>query len=88
MKAEKCEFHASTILFLGYVFEARNIKPVPAKIEAVSNWEPPENRKKLQQFLGFANFYQRVIRNYSTIASPLTQLTSTKRTYSWGPQAQ
>lgn len=48
IKAEKCEFHVSSISFLGYIFEADNIKPDPAKIEAVSNWEPPENRKGLQ----------------------------------------
>lgn len=37
VKAEKWDFHASTISFLGYVFEAGNIKPDPVKIEAVSN---------------------------------------------------
>uniref|UniRef100_A0A8C7WRQ0 Gypsy retrotransposon integrase-like protein 1 n=1 Tax=Oryzias sinensis TaxID=183150 RepID=A0A8C7WRQ0_9TELE len=88
VKTEKCEFHASTVSFLGYIFEAGNIKPDPAKIEAVANWEPPESRKKLQQFLGFANFYRRFIRNYSSIASPLTQLTSTKRPFVWTPEAQ
>ncbi|KAK3535559.1 hypothetical protein QTP70_016830 [Hemibagrus guttatus] len=34
--------------------------------------------KELQRFLGFANFYQRLIRNYSTIASLLTALLQAK----------
>uniref|UniRef100_A0A3P9LGA0 Gypsy retrotransposon integrase-like protein 1 n=1 Tax=Oryzias latipes TaxID=8090 RepID=A0A3P9LGA0_ORYLA len=87
VKAEKCEFHVSTVPFLGYIIEAGNIRPDPAKIEAVAQWEIPQTRKKLQQFLGFANFYRRFIRNYSSIAAPLTQLTSINKTYSWNPAA-
>ncbi|XP_078794519.1 uncharacterized protein LOC101163464 isoform X2 [Oryzias latipes] len=87
VKAEKCEFHVSTIPFLGYIIEAGNIRPDPAKIEAVTQWEVPQSRKKLQQFLGFANFYRRFIRNYSSIAAPLTQLTSINKTYHWNPAA-
>uniref|UniRef100_A0A3P9HPM2 Gypsy retrotransposon integrase-like protein 1 n=1 Tax=Oryzias latipes TaxID=8090 RepID=A0A3P9HPM2_ORYLA len=88
VKAEKCEFHVSTIPFLGYVLEAGNIRPDPAKIEAVLNWEAPTTRKKLQQFLGFANFYRRFIRNISQIASPLTKLTSPTKSFSWDSTAQ
>uniref|UniRef100_A0A3B3HZY6 Gypsy retrotransposon integrase-like protein 1 n=1 Tax=Oryzias latipes TaxID=8090 RepID=A0A3B3HZY6_ORYLA len=88
VKAEKCQFHSSVIPFLGYIFGAGCIRPDPAKIEAVSSWEPPSSRKKLQQFLGFANFYRRFIRNYSAIAAPLTQLTSITRAYVWNDVAQ
>lgn len=45
-------------------------------------------RKQLQQFLEFANFYRRFIRDYSKVAAPLTQLTSVKNVYSWTPEAQ
>uniref|UniRef100_A0A8C7WXH1 Gypsy retrotransposon integrase-like protein 1 n=1 Tax=Oryzias sinensis TaxID=183150 RepID=A0A8C7WXH1_9TELE len=88
VKAEKCRFHASSVQFLGYILEAGSIRPDPAKIEAVTQWNPPASRKKLQQFLGFANFYRRFIRNYSSIAAPLTQLTSTTKPFRWNPDAQ
>ncbi|KAL2095692.1 hypothetical protein ACEWY4_007840 [Coilia grayii] len=55
----------------------------PTKVSAVTSWPVPENRKQLQQFLGFANFYRRFIRNYSSVAAPLTALTSTKQSFSW-----
>lgn len=77
----------STIPFLGYIIEAGNIHPDPAKIETVSNWEIPNSRKKLQQFLGFVNFYRRFIRNYSAIAAPLTQLTSISEPFIWNIKA-
>lgn len=49
-----------------------------AKISAVSSWPVPENRKQLQRFLGFANFFRRFIQGYSAVAAPITALTSTK----------
>uniref|UniRef100_A0A3B3HJB6 Gypsy retrotransposon integrase-like protein 1 n=1 Tax=Oryzias latipes TaxID=8090 RepID=A0A3B3HJB6_ORYLA len=87
VKAEKCAFHVSSVPFLGYIIEAGNIRPDPAKIEAVVQWETPQSRKKLQQFLGFSNFYRRFIRDYSSIAAPLTQLTSTNRPFIWDSAA-
>uniref|UniRef100_A0A8C6KLF6 Gypsy retrotransposon integrase-like protein 1 n=1 Tax=Nothobranchius furzeri TaxID=105023 RepID=A0A8C6KLF6_NOTFU len=87
VKAEKCEFHASSVKFLGFVLESGRLKTDPEKIQAVRDWPTPTTRKQLQRFLGFANFYRRFIRNYSQIASPLTKLTSTKRTFVWTPEA-
>uniref|UniRef100_A0A3B3HTI1 Uncharacterized protein n=1 Tax=Oryzias latipes TaxID=8090 RepID=A0A3B3HTI1_ORYLA len=88
VKAEKCEFHVPTISFLGFIIDSGNIRPDPAKIAAVTSWEPPTSRKQLQRFLGFANFYRRFIRNYSSIAAPLTQLTSVTKPFLWTPEAQ
>ncbi len=44
------------------------------KLDAVLNWPKPTTVKKLQHFLGFANFYRRFIRNLSVVAAPLTSL--------------
>lgn len=79
VKAEKCEFHSSLVSFLGYMFSPGSIRMNPAKISAVLNWPVPNSKKQLQWFLGFANFCRRFIRNYSSVAAPLTALTSVKR---------
>lgn len=39
VKAEKCEFHVPTVSILGFIFEAGNIRPDPAKVTAVTS--PP-----------------------------------------------
>ncbi len=46
-----------------------------SKVHAVLNWPLPSNIKELQRFLGFANFYRRFIRGFSSIAAPLTNMT-------------
>lgn len=74
VKAEKCDFHAESVTFLGYVIESGQVKTDPEKIRAVAEWPIPENHKQLQRFLGFANFYLRFIRDFSRVAAPLTRL--------------
>lgn len=87
VKAEGCEFNVPTVTFLGYVFEVGQVRMDPLKTKAVEEWTFPESRKQLQQFLGFANFYRRFIKDFSIIAAPLTVLTTVKRLFSWTPEA-
>ena len=44
--------------------------------------------KEVQSFLGFSNFYQWFIFNYSDIVAPLTQLTKKKTPWSWSGDCQ
>ncbi|KAI3364204.1 hypothetical protein L3Q82_010812 [Scortum barcoo] len=87
VKAEKCEFHASSVSFLGFIVGRGSLQMDPAKVSAVASWPTPSSRKQLQRFLGFANFYRRFIRVYSTVAAPLTALTSSKVTFQWSVAA-
>ena len=58
----------------------------PHKVQAISEWPQPKNKKELQRFLGFLNFYHQFILNYAKLAKPLTKLTG-KEEWSW-EQAQ
>lgn len=62
----------------------------PEKIKAVTEWPVPRNLRDVQAFLGFCNFYRRFITGYSTVARPLTALTSSSMkdaTYPWKPDS-
>uniref|UniRef100_A0A8C2AU46 Gypsy retrotransposon integrase-like protein 1 n=1 Tax=Cyprinus carpio TaxID=7962 RepID=A0A8C2AU46_CYPCA len=89
LKAEKCEFHCTTVSFLGYVISAEGVHMESAKVDAVANWAEPTTVKELQRFLGFANFYRRFIKNYSLHSAPLTSLLKGgQRQLRWTSQAR
>ena len=56
VKAEKSVFHANTVSFLGFIVAPRKVQMDPAKVSAVAQWPTPDSHKKVQQFLGFANY--------------------------------
>lgn len=87
VKAEKCEFHQSSVSFLGFILQGGQIRRMEEKIKAVLDWSIPETQKQQQRFLGFANFYCRFIHNYNQTALPLTALTSIKTTFVWTSKA-
>ena len=55
----------------------------PAKVAGVSEWPTPTNKKEVQSFLGFVNFYQRFIEGFSHIARPLFDLTKADSIFKW-----
>ncbi|KAK3548398.1 hypothetical protein QTP70_012637 [Hemibagrus guttatus] len=79
---------STTPPFLGFIVSVGHIQMDPAKAEVVKDWPVPESRKALQQFLHFANFYRPFIHGYRSIASPLHQLTSSKKLFILNPEAQ
>lgn len=73
-KASKCELHQTCISFLGYIISPEGVAMDQQKVDSVTYWPKPETIRQLQRFLGFANVYQRFIRNFSTVAAPLTAM--------------
>ena len=82
-KLSKCEFWLREVQFLGHVISQEGIKVDPAKIEAISNWEPPKTPTEVRSFLGLAGYYRRFIDDFSRIAIPLTSLTRKNVKFEW-----
>lgn len=78
--------HALSVGFLGFIIEHGQVRTDPSKVQVMTDWPVPEIFKLLQCFLGFDNFYRNVIHEYSSVAAPLTQLTSTKLSFLWSPE--
>ncbi|KAK3558224.1 hypothetical protein QTP86_013978 [Hemibagrus guttatus] len=62
------------ILIYSTSFDEHGVETDLSKVHALTDWPEPTMVKELQCFLGFANFYRRFIKNYSTVAAPLTSL--------------
>jgi hypothetical protein len=71
---EKCTFCTDRVTFLSYVVTPQGIEVDEAKIEAINSWPILVTLTQLQSFFGLAGFYQRFMRDFSTIAAPLNDL--------------
>ena len=72
------------IEYLGYFISPQGLQMDKEKIRTIKEWKEPTNVKGIQSFLGFANFYQRFIHDYSQITTPLTHLTRKEVSWEWG----
>ena len=59
--------------------------PTEAKLNAVRDCATPQDVKGVRSFLGFANYYQRFVKDLVAIADPLTSLTKKDMEQQWGP---
>jgi len=60
----------------------------PVKVAGVCDWPTLENGTDVQAFIGFVNFYRRFIRDFSTIARPLFDLTCSNKAWNWDTKEQ
>ena len=60
----------------------------PAQLEKFNLFPAPTSRKALQRILGVGNYLRRFIRDYASIAAPLTHLTGPTTKFVWTPEAE
>ena len=85
---DKSVFGHTEVRYLGVLVNREGFRPDPEKIEPVMRYPEPRNLKQLRRFLGMASWYRKFLRNYATIAEPLTSLTRKDRKYEWQEKQQ
>ena len=82
-KLSKCKFMKTSVEYLEYIISKEGISIDQRKIETINKWTLPQNIAELQSFLGLASYYRKLIKGFSSIAIPLTQLLHKNMPYVW-----
>ena len=59
----KSEFCHANLTFLGHMVGQGQVKPVEAKVEAISDFPLPSGKRQLMRFLGMAGYYRKFCNN-------------------------
>ena len=88
VKPSKCALFKKDIEFLGHVVSADGVDPIPDKLQAIRNWPTPHCLRDVRAFFGLASYYRRFVRNFASIAEPLTHLTRKHTPFKWSTEAE
>lgn len=86
LNSTKCHFASRQLTILGHLVNAAGVQPDPDKIHAVRNFPVPVSSKDVRSFVGLCSYFRRFIKDFATIARPLTDLLKTNATFAWGPE--
>ena len=85
---KKCTFCTDKLVFLGFVVSKRGIEVDEEKVKAIQEWSTPTTVSQVRSFHGLASFYRRFVRDFSSLAAPLTEVIKKNVPFKWGKEQE
>jgi len=82
-KMTKCEIMQRKVEYLGHFISDDGIIVDSRKIDVIKTWPIPTNVSEVRSFLGMASYYRKFVKNFATIATPLTDLLHKDNEFHW-----
>jgi hypothetical protein len=73
---------------MGFLGTCVVLGPNPKKIELIKEWQNQVSTKRVKLFLGSTNFYKKFIKDFSTLAKPLTSHLKKEGSFKWEDEQQ
>ncbi|GFT16646.1 retrovirus-related Pol polyprotein from transposon 17.6 [Trichonephila clavipes] len=93
LNPDKCVLGKASVKFLGCLITAEGVKPLPDKVEAITNFSKADTISQLRRFLAMLNFYRRYLPHAAEVQAPLNKLLTNckkndKRPVPWNEEAE
>jgi hypothetical protein len=88
LKLSKCEFGKTSLIYLGHIVGAGELKIAPSKVKVILEWSRPSNVTEVRSFLGATQYWRKFIAKFSSITAPLHAVTGVRQVFQWGGKQQ
>jgi hypothetical protein len=83
LSGEKCVFCRKEVKYLGYYVSSKGIRISEDKLEIIRNYPRPNSQTKLKSYLGFVNFFKKLIVGYSHVTIAFQNLLQKNAPFIW-----
>jgi hypothetical protein len=84
LSAKKMQFQASEVAILGHLIDEKGIKMDPNKVDSVSKWKTPVNKKQLASYLGARGYHAPNCKGIRIPMALLSKRASGTEPFRWG----